>query len=169
MWAGTPRTRSSWSAVSAVISFFPFTISLIACAGRPMRRAAFAWLRPSTSRVSTSSSPGGTGRSETTRASVVIVLAHLLHANDAHAVTADGHDQSPASGERHRELALAAARQSMQPEGADRVQIRHAAGALDNVDPLDVPAGDGGPPRSLAQAPRAEARLQLAGFERNLH
>src|SRR5215510_15125343 len=133
MWAGTPRTRSSWSAVSAVISFFPFTISLIACGGRPMRRAVSAWLRPSTSRVSTSSSPGGTGRSETMRASVVIMLAHLLHANDGHGVIADGHDQPPAPLERHRKLALAGARQLMEPESADRVQIRHGASTLYDV------------------------------------
>src|SRR5882724_11079302 len=142
MCAGTPSTRSSWMAVSAVISLVPRTISLMACAGRPIRRASSAWLRPTVSMVSASSSPGGTGRSENTCLSVAIMCADLLNADDGHRVAPECHDHPPAVNQRDRVLALAVPLERVKAQRRNLVQVVDGFRRLQYVDPLDVPPRD---------------------------
>src|SRR2546425_12300266 len=69
-------------------------ISLIACTGRPARRANSACVSPSASRVSARVSPGGIAISGQTRSSVIIMFAHLLDVDYLHRLI-EGHDEPP--------------------------------------------------------------------------
>ena len=82
-------------AVSGVMAFFALIISFIACAGLPILAASSFCVIPRASSSSSSTSPGGIGRSESARGSlVVIVIAHLLYQYAGFRV-ALRHDEAP--------------------------------------------------------------------------
>src|SRR5262245_54429736 len=101
-------------------------ISLIACAGRRVRRASSAWLRPSVSSVSARSSPGGIVMSGQTRVLVAIVLAHLLDPRGGLGLAREGHNQPGSSCQPQRVLPLAVASQTVEPQHRDAMQILDA-------------------------------------------
>ena len=84
--AGTPSTRSSWTAVSEVSIALPLMISLMVFLGRPVLSASSACDMPVAVSISTSVSPGGvtaSGRYSVRSLSVVCLLNAVDHDDPA--------------------------------------------------------------------------------------